>query len=152
MFPLVGSIKVSPNLIRCDSSASSTMRRPIRSLTEPPALKNSHFATAIRKEEERERDGRGKVEKGGGDRNNKCTKITLQTFSLSNAIDSHHRSVPNSLEDVLHDSVVRERRANGVRILRTLFIRHVQFPRAFRGLRAGVFHRHRWMLRRTGAP
>ena len=43
VFPLVGSIKVSPGLIRPVSSASITMRFPIRSFTEPPALKYSHL-------------------------------------------------------------------------------------------------------------
>ena len=51
VFPLVGSINVSPGLIRPDFSASSIIRLPIRSLTEPPALKNSHLAT---KEDEME--------------------------------------------------------------------------------------------------
>ena len=45
VFPEVGSIKVSPCFSRPDFSASSTMRFPIRSLTDPPALKNSHLAT-----------------------------------------------------------------------------------------------------------
>lgn len=44
MFPEVGSIKVSPGLIFPSRSASSIIRFAMRSLTEPPALKNSHFA------------------------------------------------------------------------------------------------------------
>ena len=47
MFPDVGSINVSPGLIRPDFSASSTMRSPIRSLTDPPALKYSHLAYTL---------------------------------------------------------------------------------------------------------
>lgn len=44
VFPLVGSIKVSPGLILPNLSASSIIRSAIRSLTLPPALKNSSFA------------------------------------------------------------------------------------------------------------
>ena len=46
VLPLVGSISVSPGLMRPDASASSTMRLPMRSLTEPPALRNSHLASS----------------------------------------------------------------------------------------------------------
>lgn len=45
VFPEVGSMMVSPGLRMPALSASSTMRRLILSLTLPPALKNSHFAT-----------------------------------------------------------------------------------------------------------
>ena len=45
VLPEVGSIIVSPVLRRPFFSASSTMRRPMRSLTLPPALKNSHLTT-----------------------------------------------------------------------------------------------------------
>jgi hypothetical protein len=44
VFPEVGSISVSPGFIRPDFSAFSTILRPIRSLRDPPALKNSHLA------------------------------------------------------------------------------------------------------------
>ena len=44
VLPDVGSIRVSPGLIRPDFSASSIIRFPIRSFTDPPALKNSHLA------------------------------------------------------------------------------------------------------------
>src|SRR6185436_6905463 len=44
VLPLVGSIKVSPGLMRPFFCASSTMRLPMRSFTEPPALRYSHFA------------------------------------------------------------------------------------------------------------
>jgi hypothetical protein len=44
VLPLVGSISVSPGLMRPDSSASSTIRSAMRSLIDPPALKNSHLA------------------------------------------------------------------------------------------------------------
>ena len=44
VLPLVGSMSVSPGLISPRACASSTMRRPMRSLTEPPALRNSHLA------------------------------------------------------------------------------------------------------------
>lgn len=47
VFPDVGSMRVSPGLILPERSASSIILRPIRSFTEPPALKNSHFATGI---------------------------------------------------------------------------------------------------------
>lgn len=47
VLPLVGSIKVSPGLMRPDRSASSIMRRAIRSLTLPPALKYSSFAYTV---------------------------------------------------------------------------------------------------------
>jgi len=44
VFPEVGSMSVSPGLIRPDASASRIIWSPMRSLTDPPALKNSHFA------------------------------------------------------------------------------------------------------------
>ena len=45
VFPDVGSMIVSPGFSNPLFSASSTILRPIRSFTLPPALKNSHFAT-----------------------------------------------------------------------------------------------------------
>ena len=45
VFPDVGSIMVSPGFSNPLFSASSTMRRATLSFTDPPALKNSHFAT-----------------------------------------------------------------------------------------------------------
>lgn len=45
VFPLVGSISVSPGLMRPLFSASRIMRLPIRSFTLPPALKYSHLAS-----------------------------------------------------------------------------------------------------------
>src|SRR5688572_6486892 len=44
VFPLVGSIRVSPGLMRPFFWASSTMRLPMRSFTEPPAFRYSHLA------------------------------------------------------------------------------------------------------------
>ena len=44
VLPLVASIKVEPGLIRPCLSASSIIRTAIRSLTEPPGLRNSHLA------------------------------------------------------------------------------------------------------------
>ena len=43
VLPEVGSIKVSPFLIRPCFSASSIIWRPIRSLMDPPGLKKSHL-------------------------------------------------------------------------------------------------------------
>ena len=45
VFPEVGSIRTSPGLMSPRASASSIILRPILSLTDPPALKNSHFTT-----------------------------------------------------------------------------------------------------------
>lgn len=45
VFPDVGSIIVQPGVNRPCSSASSTMRKAMRSLTDPPGLKNSTFAS-----------------------------------------------------------------------------------------------------------
>jgi hypothetical protein len=45
VLPEVGSISVSPGLMRPDFSASITMRTPMRSFTEPPGFMNSHFAS-----------------------------------------------------------------------------------------------------------
>ncbi len=45
VFPDVGSMMVSPSFSSPFFSASSTILRAMRSLTLPPALKNSHFAT-----------------------------------------------------------------------------------------------------------
>ena len=47
VFPEVGSINVSPGLILPDFSAFSIILKPIRSFTEPPAFKNSHFANKL---------------------------------------------------------------------------------------------------------
>ena len=47
VFPEVGSIRVSPGLILPSDSASSTIFQPIRSLIDPPGLKNSHFAYSL---------------------------------------------------------------------------------------------------------
>ena len=46
MFPDVGAIMVSPGFKIPSLSASSTIRMPMRSFTDPPGLKNSHFPTA----------------------------------------------------------------------------------------------------------
>src|SRR5258705_2131631 len=46
VLPLVGSISVSPGWMRPFSCASSTMRLPMRSFTEPPALRYSHLASS----------------------------------------------------------------------------------------------------------
>ena len=45
VLPLVGSISVSPGLMRPLFSASSSIRTPIRSLIDPPGFMNSHLAT-----------------------------------------------------------------------------------------------------------
>lgn len=55
VFPDVGSMMVSPGFRIPACSASSIMRRLIRSFTLPPALKNSHLATG----------GRGRIRTGG---------------------------------------------------------------------------------------
>ena len=47
VLPEVGSMMVSPSFKVPSFSASSTILRAILSFTEPPALKNSHFATEI---------------------------------------------------------------------------------------------------------
>ena len=68
MFPEVGSMTVSPGLRIPSFSASSTILTPILSLTEPPALKNSHLATGKREEgrEEGRKGGREEGRKEGG--------------------------------------------------------------------------------------
>ena len=43
VLPDVGSIKTSPGISVLDYSASSTIRLPILSLTEPAGFKNSHL-------------------------------------------------------------------------------------------------------------
>lgn len=53
VFPDVGSMSVSPGRSTPARSASSTMRRLMRSLTLPPALKNSHLATGSERGQER---------------------------------------------------------------------------------------------------
>lgn len=45
VFPDVGSIIMSPCFKMPSLSASSNIRTPMRSLTDPPALKNSHLPT-----------------------------------------------------------------------------------------------------------
>ena len=47
VFPEVGSIMVSPGFKTPSFSASSTILTPMRSFTEPPALKYSHLATIL---------------------------------------------------------------------------------------------------------
>ena len=49
VFPDVGSMIVSPGFMVPSRSASSIIRRLIRSFTLPPALKNSHLATGSRR-------------------------------------------------------------------------------------------------------
>jgi hypothetical protein len=44
VLPDVGSISVSPGLMRPDFSASSSILTPMRSLTLPPGFRYSHFA------------------------------------------------------------------------------------------------------------
>lgn len=56
VFPEVGSMIVSPGFKVPARSASSIIRRLMRSFTLPPALKNSHLAT---ESQTRIRDGRG---------------------------------------------------------------------------------------------
>ena len=56
VFPDVGSMIVSPGFRVPSRSASSIIRRLIRSFTLPPALKNSHLATGSQR---RVRRGRG---------------------------------------------------------------------------------------------
>src|SRR5262245_13024772 len=46
VLPEVGSISVSPGLMRPCFSASSSMRTPMRSLTEPPGFMNSHLPSS----------------------------------------------------------------------------------------------------------
>lgn len=48
VFPDVGSMMVSPGFRVPSRSASSIIRRLMRSFTLPPALKNSHLATGAR--------------------------------------------------------------------------------------------------------
>ena len=75
VLPDVGSMMVSPSFSSPLLSASSTIFSPMRSLTEPPALKNSHLATVRVRGRGRERrggeegegrgrGGRGRVMKG----------------------------------------------------------------------------------------
>jgi hypothetical protein len=47
VLPLVPSMMVPPGLRRPFASASSIIARPMRSLTEPPGLKNSTFARTV---------------------------------------------------------------------------------------------------------
>lgn len=48
VFPDVGSMRTdTPGVMRPFFSASSTIRKAMRSFTLPPALKNSHFASVI---------------------------------------------------------------------------------------------------------
>ena len=47
VLPEVGSMMVEPGLMRPVRSASETMRYAMRSFTDPPALKNSHLASAV---------------------------------------------------------------------------------------------------------
>lgn len=48
VFPEVGSMRTdTPGVMRPFFSASSTMRKAIRSFTLPPGLKNSHFASVL---------------------------------------------------------------------------------------------------------
>ena len=44
VLPLVGSMSVSPGLMSPRFSASSSMRTPMRSFTEPPGFMNSSLA------------------------------------------------------------------------------------------------------------
>lgn len=70
-----------------EASASLAIRLAMRSLMDPPALKNSHLQTR----------GVYVVLKS-------TTNLAADSLFNTNSIYSHHRSVPNTFEDVLLDS------------------------------------------------
>lgn len=101
VLPEVGSMRTSPGLMRPDFSASSTILLPMRSLTEPPALKNSHLATVFTW---------GLVHSGGagwqgwgGVR----TELALQTLGGGNLVDPDHRSVANMIQNGIENGLRR---------------------------------------------
>lgn len=89
-------IVLTPGLIVPAASASSIIRRAIRSLTDPPALKNSHLATYTLYE----------IENSWAESlttNIGPTKFAFETFLLGNAVDSDERSLANILQNVVQD-------------------------------------------------
>lgn len=92
---------VSPGLRVPSRSASSIIRRLIRSFTLPPALKNSHFATSNTSQTEgfnvwvanRSKNASRKLER-------KHTYFTFESKGFGDLVDAHHRSVPDLVQDV----------------------------------------------------
>ena len=91
VLPEVGSMMVSPGLSWPFFSASSTILRAILSLTEPPALKNSHFATEMLMMNYRSERGETTL-----------TELTLESRCLGDLVNPHHGSVADVVEDIRH--------------------------------------------------
>lgn len=94
VLPEVGSMRTSPGLMRPCFSASSTILLPMRSLTEPPELKNSHLATVYTR-------ALAQISDLGWSRvwGRARTKLALQTLRGSNLVDPDHRSVANIVQN-----------------------------------------------------
>lgn len=91
---------LTPGLIKPEASASSIMRLAIRSLTEPPALKNSHLATRIYK----------KSILICSQLPSLCTltKFTLETLFLANLVYPHQGCLTNVIQDSVEDLWARD--------------------------------------------
>lgn len=98
VFPDVGSISVSPGFSLPSFSASSIIRSPIRSFTEPPALKNSHLAT-----ENFKMTIFTQRKFIINSFSTQLTQFTLQSTTFANVVDSNQRSIANFLEYVCHN-------------------------------------------------
>lgn len=103
VFPEVGSMMVSPGLRVPARSASSIIRRLILSFTLPPALKNSHLATANTSQTEalwlltfQSR----KAVKTHQTTARRLTNFTLESKCFGDLVDAHHGSVPDLVQDI----------------------------------------------------
>lgn len=98
---------VHPGFSRPSFSASSTMRLPIRSLTDPPALKNSHLATVLINEQISKwvhKMARGHIfARWSRTRVDRLTELALKALRLCNLVESDQGSVSNVLENCVQD-------------------------------------------------
>lgn len=106
VFPEVGSMMVQPGFKRPSFSASSTMRFPMRSLTEPPALKYSHLATTSKEGRvvfsspaQQSSDVRlsNAIQRGH-------TELALKALSLGDLVNADQGSVSDVIQDGVEDS------------------------------------------------
>lgn len=103
VFPEVGSMMVSPGLRVPARSASSIIRRLILSFTLPPALKNSHLATANTSQTEAFwliTFQSQKAVKPHQSTARRLTNFTFKSKCFGDLVDAHHGSVPDLVQDV----------------------------------------------------
>ena len=101
-------------------SASSTIRRAILSFTDPPALKNSHFAT--------ERESAFKMPNTHLFLRKGCTltHFTFETSGLGNPVDPDEGCVADGVQHIWHDARPLLGHLQCVRSLHCSFSQHIE--------------------------